>query len=146
MNNTAIIKTLATPEFLTTLLEVAKRYGWSGDYIEISQFVSDIYDVADKKLSDEDLEPYEEVIEEKAFMTVDEIVADLKNNMDDKGIEAWTSIKKEDLIKLHSTVGRTIRNTYRLWEVNHPAVPEWVHPDEASMKIMEKFWDTLHQK
>lgn len=37
------IRDKITPEFLATLNEVARCYGWSGDYIEICAFINDIH-------------------------------------------------------------------------------------------------------
>ena len=34
---------LLTTEFLSTLLEVSKLYGWSGDYVEIAGFVESLH-------------------------------------------------------------------------------------------------------
>jgi len=50
------IKQLVTPEFLETLGEVAKLYGWSGDYVEISNFVESLYEIKNIKHISE--EPY----------------------------------------------------------------------------------------
>lgn len=43
--------------FLNKLAEVAKLYGWSGDYTEIGGFVACLFEL--KKLQPPDLEPYE---------------------------------------------------------------------------------------
>lgn len=37
------LEKLVTPEFLSTLLEVSKLYGWSGDYVEIAGFVESLH-------------------------------------------------------------------------------------------------------
>ncbi|WP_228897860.1 hypothetical protein [Acidovorax sp. Leaf73] len=37
------IKPKLTPEFLGTLAEVAKTYGWEGDYHEVGKFVEKVY-------------------------------------------------------------------------------------------------------
>jgi hypothetical protein len=36
------LKPKLTTEFLATLTEAARRYGWSGDYIEIKWFVESV--------------------------------------------------------------------------------------------------------
>ncbi len=46
-----------TPEFLAELAERARRYGWSGDYIEVDHFVRAVY--AQAELEPPDLTPYE---------------------------------------------------------------------------------------
>lgn len=40
------IKALLTPDFLEKLAEIAKLYGWAGDYFAISQFVRECYGIA----------------------------------------------------------------------------------------------------
>lgn len=40
------LRALLTPEFLATLAEVAKLYGWAGDYFELSKFVRECYAIA----------------------------------------------------------------------------------------------------
>lgn len=52
-----------TPEFLAELIERAKRYGWTGDYVEIRDFLVAQYKEAGMPPPD-DLEPYEDDPEE----------------------------------------------------------------------------------
>ena len=51
------LKELVTPEFLSTLTEVSKLYGWSGDFIEIFNFVEDLHSI--KGINIDSYEPYE---------------------------------------------------------------------------------------
>lgn len=37
------IKPKLTPEFLSTLADVAKTYGWEGDYHEVGKFVAVVH-------------------------------------------------------------------------------------------------------
>ena len=46
------LEKLVTPEFLTTLLEVSKLYGWSGDYVEISRFVEELHGIKGIKIGE----------------------------------------------------------------------------------------------
>ena len=39
------IRQLATDEFLSALSEIAKLYGWEGDYGEVSLFVEYVYKI-----------------------------------------------------------------------------------------------------
>jgi hypothetical protein len=39
---------------------LAKRYGWTGDYSEVCEFVRTVHRFYGKELSIEDLEPYDE--------------------------------------------------------------------------------------
>jgi hypothetical protein len=43
--------------FLEKLAEVARLYGWEGDYVEIQEFVRSLYFLQKKKIPD--LTPYE---------------------------------------------------------------------------------------
>jgi len=45
-----------TGEFLSVLAELARNYGWSGDYVEVSTFIEWCYEKADR--TPPDLEPY----------------------------------------------------------------------------------------
>jgi hypothetical protein len=48
---------LATEEFLSSLVTIARLYGWEGDYIEVRSFLSWIYRAVEA--IEPDLEPYE---------------------------------------------------------------------------------------
>lgn len=48
--------------FLIELREAARRYGWSGDYVEVCRFVKQVYAQAGAKIMDADLEPYTDEI------------------------------------------------------------------------------------
>ena len=56
-------------------------------------------------------------------------------------------IRKDDLIKLHSSLGRFIRNNFFMWEGNTKLIEDTgeEHPDDASGVIMEVLWDTLNK-
>jgi len=77
-------------------------------------------------------------------MTIDEIVLDIAKNPESKGI---LTNKREDLIVLHHSSGRWIRNEYKLWERPwEPVIIDGVdhsenHPDALSMQVMEKLYD-----
>jgi lysylphosphatidylglycerol synthetase-like protein (DUF2156 family) len=47
-----------TKEFLEELRERARRYGWSGDYVEVREFVKSLYLDAGLEVTDAYLEPY----------------------------------------------------------------------------------------
>lgn len=51
---------LLDDEFLEKLVEIARIYGWSGDYIEIGQFIIYLHKIAGINISHKDIEPYEE--------------------------------------------------------------------------------------
>jgi hypothetical protein len=47
-------------EFLKKLVEIARIYGWSGDYMEIGQFIMYLHKIAGINISHKDIEPYED--------------------------------------------------------------------------------------
>lgn len=68
-------------------------------------------------------------------------------------VEAQTKFldtPRDDLIKYHHTLGRGIRNEFKLWEIDwEPEVVDGVdesryHPDAVSMTVIEEVWDRLH--
>lgn len=63
------------------------------------------------------------------------------------GSEKILECPRNELIAYHHTLGRHIRNTYKLWEKEHtPVIIDGVdcaedHPDAISMRIIEKLYD-----
>ena len=51
---------LLDDEFLKKLVEIARIYGWSGDYMEIGQFIMYLHEIVGINISHKDIEPYEE--------------------------------------------------------------------------------------
>lgn len=80
------------------------------------------------------------------FLTEDEIVKDIYfNQLNAYDIEGLVHIQEKDLIGLHHTGGRWIRNHYGLWDEANPYTtpeePEGCnHPDQMSMRIIERLW------
>lgn len=66
--------------------------------------------------------------------------------------DEFKNTPREQLVSYHSSLGRKIRNRYKLWQnswetelingVDHS--PN--HPDQISMRIIEKIWDKMHEK
>jgi len=141
------LKPKLTPEFLETLRELARCYGWSGDYVEVQSFVERIHSALGINLEADALEPHEEVEEAEAqqlpIMTFDQIVEHMLAGMDEVAKTSWKNVLRDQLIMGHHSTGRAIRNNYRLWEENHPAVGD-KHPDDVSMEIMEQVWDRVN--
>ena len=60
---------------------------------------------------------------------------------------AFLGTDKPDLIGYHMTLGRRIRNTFKLWDVEHePEIIDGVdhseqHPDNLSQSIIEAVWE-----
>lgn len=93
----------------------------------------------------------------KSFLTEDEIVEDILRGLDPPSIRVLKSIKSKDaLIQFHHSVGRYIRNKYKLWDRENPltlgsdaarqmddselAVAD-EHPDQTSQRIIERVWE-----
>jgi hypothetical protein len=67
-----------------------------------------------------------------------------------ENIDQFLGVKEENLFMYHDTLGRTIRNHFRLWE--HPWTPIFQvvdgikidvsneHPDAISMRVIEEVW------
>jgi hypothetical protein len=92
--------------------------------------------------------------------TIDEIVEDLVSNLHPTKRYEIMRMVERDLITLHSTFGKVIRNDYGFWNT-HPLTYEWrtnpfsrniidgvdcsdYHPDALSTQIMHLVWKRLH--
>lgn len=58
------------------------------------------------------------------------------------------AVKQNDLIQLHHSLGRTIRNEFGLWSGNAALLESCsgrsdAHPDDVSMIIIEQLWAKL---
>ena len=84
----------------------------------------------------------------KGFFTEDEIVADQVSRLTDENITDLRALRREDVIGMHHTAGRFIRNYYRLWDENNPFVhsdPEHEDfPDQISHRVLIKLWEHVH--
>lgn len=75
------------------------------------------------------------------------IAVSIYKTLTDKDIAILKETAFEDLIQFHRTVGRDIRNKYKLWEYQwEPLVGDDGvdyspnHPDAISMRIIEHVW------
>lgn len=87
-------------------------------------------------------------------MKVDEdaIVTSIVSKLGSDDVQVLMETRFEDLIQFHSSVGRSIRNEYGLWNVDWE--PELNaagidcspnHPDAVSMRIIEKIWRQVRE-
>jgi len=81
------------------------------------------------------------------------VVATVKNivsSMSEEDKETIRRTSKDDLIQFHHGWGTDIRNYYGLWGSNdklrEDACGEGCHPDDASMVIIEKVWESLRKE
>ena len=64
-----------------------------------------------------------------------------------ENIDKFLDMRKDELFKYHHTLGRSIRNTFKLWSTEW--VPELIdgvdhssnHPDHISMRVIEDVWE-----
>ena len=77
-------------------------------------------------------------------------VARLLNKETQKEIKKeFVNTPKYKLVLFHLTLGRTIRNEYKLWDTSWtPDIRDGVdyaldHPDQISMRVMEEVWERL---
>lgn len=78
------------------------------------------------------------LIDLSTLLTVDEMVDVILADMEDDDVEDLTALTFRELITLHHTVGRDIRNTFGLWIEGNPNIED--HPDDTSMRILERCW------
>ena len=81
------------------------------------------------------------LIDLSTLLTVDEIVGVILAEMEDDDVEDLTALTYSELITLHQTAGREIRNAFGLWIEDNPNIED--HPDDTSMVILERCWLAL---
>jgi hypothetical protein len=93
-----------------------------------------------------------------ALDTPEGVIADIVSKLDADSRAKLRGMKRDDLIRYHHGWGTSIRNQYGLWsnrallrrcaaragygEFIHP--DKFIHPDSASMLIMEGVWDAVN--
>jgi hypothetical protein len=79
--------------------------------------------------------------------TIKESVNVLISRMNTREKIYFGNRSKEDLINLHHSLGRFIRNIFGLWYNNNALLKDCnkKHPDDASMVIIEHLWDKLNE-
>lgn len=67
----------------------------------------------------------------------------------DKNKKEFLNTSKEDLVGYHTSLGRSIRNEFKLWDREWKAdIRDGVdhspdHPDQISMRVIEEVWSRL---
>jgi hypothetical protein len=86
--------------------------------------------------------------------TYEGVVADIVTKLDNKSKALLRKTAKQDLIEFHLSWGMGIRNEYRFWS-NEALVKScskqrghdfYIHPDSASMIVMEGVWDMVNAR
>jgi hypothetical protein len=68
-----------------------------------------------------------------------------------KNKKEFLETPKDKLVMYHSTLGRSIRNEFKLWETHWtPDIRNGVdyspdHPDQISMRVIEEVWERLNK-
>jgi hypothetical protein len=84
----------------------------------------------------------------------DDIVAEVSDWLQKESTEVlseFLNTKEKDLISYHTSLGRKIRNEFKLWELNWtPEIVDGVdisqdHPDAISMRVIETIWNKFQQ-
>ena len=77
------------------------------------------------------------------------IVENWLSKTDEKNKKEFLETPKEKLISYHTTLGRSIRNEFKLWDREwKPDVRNGVdyspdHPDQISMRVIQGVWERL---
>lgn len=82
------------------------------------------------------------------YMPMCDVVQDLYDNLPPDDLAFLRDTPKSDLIQFHMSVGRRIRNYYRLWDANNPYViitdeQSPFHPDQWSQTVIELLWEKV---
>ena len=79
--------------------------------------------------------------------TLEEAADMVLNNLTDDEKKQLRDTKFENLIHFHFSLGTTIRNILGLWQGNDELIKSsgCDHPDDCSMKIIERAWEKLHE-
>ena len=83
--------------------------------------------------------------------TIEEAIQILSDEIPKQDKRDMATCSRNDLIIYHHTLGRDIRNEFKLWEGNDELVKDASrftnysvsHPDSISMVIIEKFWEKI---
>ncbi len=82
---------------------------------------------------------YPKTVEEAACLILDNMTQDEKKHLQDAN--------RESLIHYHFSLGVEIRNKLGLWSGNEALLKSsgCDHPDDCSMKIIERVWEKLQE-
>lgn len=81
----------------------------------------------------------------------DEIIRGDNFKLSQRTMDEIRATPKDELVTLHHTLGRAIRNFYNLWSRPwKPKIKDGVdvspdHPDAISMSVIEKVWEKLQK-
>lgn len=80
---------------------------------------------------------------EGEYWTAEQILEYMVKNLRGEDLLTVLKVEKEsDMIQFHSSVGRWIRNTFKIWDPKNPHL-DGMHPDEMSTEILKGIWRTV---
>lgn len=84
-------------------------------------------------------------------VTCDEAAGRAIEKMGPQGVERLRSLRKDELIELHFSLGLNIRNGFGLWDGNQALIDSCAgaagttaEPDSVSMIIITRAWEIVH--
>lgn len=82
------------------------------------------------------------------FISPEQIANDVLARMSAEDKIEWREAKREELIQVHHTTGRAIRNFYGLWRPENPYTNAddpcgSTHPDQVSQRVIYLVWKRL---
>ena len=86
---------------------------------------------------------------------IDEMVGIVENwirKETEENKKQFLDTPKEKLVKYHTTLGRSIRNEFKLWDTSWvPDIQNGVdqspeHPDQMSIRVIEEVWGRLNNR
>lgn len=91
------------------------------------------------------------VVSNATYLSPTEIATEMIKKLRPAARLSWTEIPESDLIMGHHSVGRDIRNYYKLWHADNPYTDASdpngdKHPDQVSMAIMHDVWQRLQRE
>ena len=80
---------------------------------------------------------------EGEYFTAEQILEYMVKNLRGEDIVEILKCEKEsDMIAFHTSVGRWMRNTFKLWDTKNPHL-DGMNPDEMSTEILKGIWRTV---
>ncbi len=91
-------------------------------------------------------EKNQSLIKQNIPETINQAIIYLSNIVDYNDKQYLLSLEERELICLHHSFGRFIRNEFKLWGGSNLKLlkeTNEIHPDDASMIILKAFWKSL---
>jgi len=80
--------------------------------------------------------------------TIEEAMQAMKTILSEEDHAEFIAMKKDELIRLHSGLGRWIRNNWGLWEegplFGYMKMKGFKHPDDMSQALIHEYWNRMN--